>query len=180
MQDKDALDRDNAQVTQAAGVVSMATLLSRILGYVRDMVMASFFGAGLASDAFIAAFRIPNLLRRLFGEGSLSIAFVPVFTECLSRQGRAEAERLAVSALRLVTIGLSVVAAVGIALAPAIVHLVAYGFTGDPEKYALCVRLSRIMMPYILFIGLVAMCMAPPDSNLNTIGAVKSGCSAFP
>ena len=166
MQDKEALDRDNAQVTQAAGVVSMATLLSRILGYVRDMVMASFFGAGLASDAFIAAFRIPNLLRRLFGEGSLSIAFVPVFTECLSRQGRAEAERLAVSALRLVTIGLSVVAAVGIALAPAIVHLVAYGFTGDPEKYALCVRLSRIMMPYILFIGLVAMCMG----ILNVLG----------
>jgi len=162
----DALNRDNADVTHAAGVVSMATLLSRILGYVRDMVMASYFGAGLASDAFIAAFRVPNLLRRLFGEGSLSIAFVPVFAECLSHQGKAEAERLAASALRLVTITLVLVSVAGIVLAPVIVRMLAYGFTSDPEKFALCIHLTRIMMPYILFIGLVAMCMG----ILNVLG----------
>jgi putative peptidoglycan lipid II flippase len=75
---------ENREVTRAAGVVGMATLLSRIFGYIRDMVLASYFGAGMAADAFIAAFRIPNLLRRLFGEGSLSIAFVPVFTEAMA------------------------------------------------------------------------------------------------
>jgi putative peptidoglycan lipid II flippase len=164
--DGGTMDQDNARVTQAAGVVSMATLLSRILGYVRDMVMASYFGAGLASDAFIAAFRIPNLLRRLLGEGSLSIAFVPVFTDCLSLQGRAEAERLAASALRLLAAVLVLVGAAGVVLAPAIVHLVAYGFTGDVQKYALCVRLTRIMMPYVIFIGLVALCMG----ILNVLG----------
>ncbi len=159
MSKRDAFNQDNADVTQAAGVVGVATLLSRILGYVRDMVMASYFGAGLASDAFIAAFRVPNLLRRLFGEGSLSIAFVPVFADCLANQGRAEAERLAASTLRLVAVALVLVSLAGIVLAPIIVHMLAYGFTSEPEKYALCVRLSRIMMPYILFIGLVAMCM---------------------
>ncbi len=157
---------DNARVVQAAGVVSAATLLSRILGYVRDMVMASLFGAGMASDAFIAAFRIPNLLRRLFGEGSLSIAFVPVFTDCLSHNGKAEAERLAGSSLRLLLVVLALVSVAGIVLAPVIVRLVAYGFTNDPEKYALCVRLARIMMPYILFVGLVALCMG----ILNVLG----------
>jgi putative peptidoglycan lipid II flippase len=171
----DASNDDNAHVTHAAGVVGMATLLSRILGYVRDMVMASFFGAGLASDAFIAAFRIPNLLRRLFGEGSLSIAFVPVFTECLSHQGKAEAERLAASALRLVAIVLVLVSIAGIVLAPAIVHLLAYGFTSEPEKYTLCIHLTRIMMPYILFVGLVAMCMG----ILNVLGHFAAPALAF-
>jgi putative peptidoglycan lipid II flippase len=166
VQENDSLNKDNAHVTHAAGVVSMATLLSRILGYVRDMVMASLFGAGLASDAFIAAFRIPNMLRRLFGEGSLSIAFVPVFTDCYTQQGPEEAERLAASALRLVAVVLALVVAAGIVLSPAVVHLLAYGFTDDPEKYLLCVRLTRLMMPYILFIGLVAMCMG----ILNVLG----------
>jgi putative peptidoglycan lipid II flippase len=95
-------------VTRAAGVVGLATLLSRIFGYVRDMVLASFFGAGMAADAFIAAFRIPNLLRRLFGEGSLSMAFVPVFTEALASGDRDDGLRLAVSALKLLLVCLSV------------------------------------------------------------------------
>ena len=177
---------DNTHVTQAAGIVSIATLLSRTLGYVRDMVMASYFGAGLVSDAFIAAFRIPNLLRRLFGEGSLSIAFVSVFTRCLSRQGRLEAERLACSALRLLTVVLLIASGVAILFAPAIVHLVAYGFTDDPQKYELCVRLTRLMMPYVFFVGLVALCMgilnvlghfaapalAPTLLNMSMVGTV--------
>ena len=185
-QQKDALNKDNVHVTQAAGVVGMATLVSRILGYVRDMVMASLFGAGMASDAFIAAFRIPNTLRRLFGEGSLSIAFVPVFTDCYNRQGREEAERLAASALRLVSGVLALAVVAGIVFSPAAVHLLAYGFTDNPEKYQLCVHLTRLMMPYILFIGLVAMCMgilnvlghfaapalAPTVLNITMIGTV--------
>ncbi len=157
---------DNERVTQAAGVVGAATLASRILGYVRDMVIASFFGAGLFSDAFIVAFRIPNLLRRLFGEGSLSIAFVPVFTDTLNHKGRDEAERLALGSLRLLFLVLVSVTALGVFIAPALVHLLAYGFTDDPEKYALCIRLTRIMLPYTVFIGLVALCMG----ILNVLG----------
>jgi putative peptidoglycan lipid II flippase len=154
------------RVNKAAGVVGSATLLSRILGYVRDMVIASFFGAGLASDAFIAAFRIPNMLRRLFGEGSLSIAFVPIFTDCLNRQGRDEAERLAARAIRLLVVILLPVALLGVLCAPFLVHLLAYGFTDIAQKYDLCVKLTRIMFPYIVFIGLVALSMG----ILNVLG----------
>ena len=86
---------ETSRIVKAAGVVGAATLASRILGFIRDAVIAWYFGAGLSSDAFIAAFRIPNLLRRLFAEGSLSSAFVPVFTEYLVKQGQTEAFYLA-------------------------------------------------------------------------------------
>lgn len=157
---------ENERVTKAAGVVGSATLLSRILGYLRDVIMASFFGASLFSDAFIAAFRIPNMLRRLFGEGSLSIAFVPVFAETLSNKGREEAEKMAGSAFRLLALVLVVMSILGVLIAPVIVYLSAHGFTSNPEKFALCVQLTRLMFPYIFFIGLVALCMG----ILNTLG----------
>jgi putative peptidoglycan lipid II flippase len=167
---KSATDRqgggDPPHVARAAGVVGAATLLSRIFGYVRDMVLASFFGAGMAADAFIAAFRIPNLLRRLFGEGSLSIAFVPVFTETMIKGDRAEAFRLAVSGLKLLLVCLSVVALIGVAAAPLIVHILAPGFAHWPQKMALTVTLTRVMFPYIVLIGLVALCMGV----LNVLG----------
>lgn len=157
---------DNERVTHAAGVVGAATLVSRILGYVRDMVIASLFGAGMVSDAFIAAFRIPNLLRRLFGEGSLSIAFVPVFTDTLNHKGRDEAELLALGSLRFLLLALVAVTIAGIIAAPALVHLLAYGFTEDPIKYELCIKLTRYMLPYTICIGLVALCMG----ILNVLG----------
>ncbi|BBO72744.1 putative lipid II flippase MurJ [Desulfosarcina widdelii] len=177
---------ENRQVTRAAGVVGAATLLSRIFGYVRDMVLASFFGAGMAADAFIAAFRIPNLLRRLFGEGSLSLAFVPVFTDAMINGNREDAHRLAVSSLKLLLVCLSVVAIVGVVAAPLIIRAVAPGFASPPEKMALTVTLTRIMFPYVILIGLVALCMgilnvlghfaapavAPLMLNLAMIGAV--------
>jgi putative peptidoglycan lipid II flippase len=161
-----SLGTDNERVTKAAGVVGVATLFSRILGYVRDMVIASLFGAGLVSDAFIVAFRIPNMLRRLFGEGSLSIAFVPVYTDTLNHKGRDEAERLVLGSLRLLFLVLVSASTVAVLAAPALVHLLAYGFTEDPEKYALCIRLTRIMLPYSIFIGMVALCMGV----LNVLG----------
>ncbi|MBC2742769.1 MAG: murein biosynthesis integral membrane protein MurJ [Desulfosarcina sp.] len=163
-----------------------ATLLSRIFGYVRDMVFASFFGAGMAADAFIAAFRIPNLLRRLFGEGSLSIAFVPVLTETMVKGDREDGLRLAVSALKLLLVSLSVIAIIGVVAAPIIIKTVAPGFSNPPEKMALTVVLTRIMFPYVILIGLVALCMgilnvmghfaapaiAPVLLNLAMIGSV--------
>ncbi len=177
---------ENRNVTRAAGVVGAATLLSRVFGYVRDMVLASFFGAGMTADAFIAAFRIPNLLRRLFGEGSLSIAFVPVFTETLLKGGRDDGLRLAVSSLKLLLVCLSVISIIGVFAAPTIIQVVAPGFSDLPEKMGLTVTLTRVMFPYVVLIGLVALCMgilnvlghfaapaiAPVLLNLAMIGAV--------
>lgn len=157
---------ENRRMTRAAGVVGGATLVSRILGYVRDAVVAWFFGAGLYADAFFVAFRIPNLLRRLFAEGSLSIAFVPVFTETLEKQGQESAFEMAKAAVRLLTLILAVVTVLGIFFAPLIVRVVAPGFGDTPEKFQACVDLTRICFPYIFFIGLVALCMG----ILNTLG----------
>ena len=154
-----------ARVTKAAGVVGSATLLSRILGLVRDMVTAWFFGTGLAADAFFVAFRIPNLLRRLFAEGSLTVAFIPVFTEYLYNRGREEAFSLARSAWWILAMILAAVTVLGVAIAPVIVKIIALGFS-SPDKFELTVLLTRIMFPYIFFIGLVALAMG----ILNALG----------
>jgi putative peptidoglycan lipid II flippase len=153
-------------MVKAAGVVGAATLLSRILGYIRDAAIAWFFGAGLSTDAFIAAFRIPNLFRRLFGEGSLSNVFVPVFTDYITREGQSEAFKLARSALWLLSAVLVVISLFGILLSPLIVHIIAPGFADTASKLPLTVTLTRIMFPYIFFICLVALCMG----ILNVLG----------
>jgi len=157
---------ENTRVTKAAGVVGAATLLSRLFGFIRDVVIAWFFGAGLSSDAFFVAFRIPNLLRRLFAEGSLSIAFIPVFTEYLTVKGRDEAFKLARAAMLLLSMILAVVAVLGVLLSPVIIKVIAPGFIDSPEKFFLTINLTRIMFPYIFFIGLVALCMG----ILNSLG----------
>jgi len=186
---------ENKKVTKAAGIVGLATLLSRILGFIRDMVIARYFGAGFSTDAFFVAFRIPNLLRRLFAEGSLSIAFIPVFTEHIKKNGKDEAFQMARSALRLLALLLVVVTIAGILLAPVIVHVIAPGFFADsPEKHALTVLLTRIMFPYVFFICLVALCMgilnvlghfaapalAPVFLNLSIIASVYFISSEMP
>jgi putative peptidoglycan lipid II flippase len=150
---------EKTQVIKAAGVVGAATLLSRTLGYIRDAVIAWYFGAGLNSDAFIAAFRIPNLLRKLLGEGSISNAFVPVLTDYFTKDGKDEALRLARSALWVMSIILVLVSICGIIFSPLIVKIIAPGFIDSPGKTALTIVLTRIMFPYIFFIGLVALCM---------------------
>lgn len=151
-------------MVKAAGIVGTATLASRILGFIRDAVIAWVFGAGLSSDAFIVAFRIPNLLRRLLAEGTLSSAFIPVFTEHIVKHNRPEAFQLARSAFRLLGVLLIIAAACGVLASPWIVRLIAPGFSG--EKFSLTVNLTRIMFPYIFFIGLVALSMG----ILNTLG----------
>jgi putative peptidoglycan lipid II flippase len=176
---------EDRNLTRAAGVVGFYTLLSRILGLARDMVVAAFFGSGMVADAFFVAFRIPNLLRRLFAEGSLTISFIPVFTEYLRRKSEREAFDLARTVLALLSVALVAVTALGILLAPWIVRIQAFGFGGAGAKYELTVLLTRITFPYILFISLVAFFMgvlnslrhfaapaaAPIFLNLGIIGA---------
>ncbi|MBW2566702.1 MAG: murein biosynthesis integral membrane protein MurJ [Deltaproteobacteria bacterium] len=157
---------ETAKITKAAGVVSVATLLSRVFGLVRDIVIAAFFGAGPAADAFFVAFRIPNLLRRLFAEGSLTISFIPIFAEYLLKRGRDEAFALARSSWWILTMTLVAVSVLGVLLSPLIVKIIAPGFISSPDKFDLTVLLTRIMFPYIFFIGLVALAMG----ILNTLG----------
>lgn len=137
--------------------VSSMTLLSRILGFVRDAVIARTFGAGAATDAFFVAFKLPNLLRRLFAEGAFSQAFVPVLAEYKNRHGL-EATRLLIDRVTTLLFAiLMLVAALGVLAAPLIVVVSAPGFLATPEKFALTVDLLRIVFPYILFISLVSL-----------------------
>src|SRR4051812_43765032 len=141
---------------RALVTVSGLTLVSRILGYARDFVIARAFGAGLATDAFFVAFRIPNLLRRLFAEGAFSQAFVPVLSQTKNTHSFEETKSLIDGAATLLFLALVVVAALGMAVAPLIVYLSAPGFAAEPEKFALTGTMLRITFPYILFISLVA------------------------
>ncbi|MBY0439664.1 MAG: murein biosynthesis integral membrane protein MurJ [Burkholderiales bacterium] len=142
---------------RAFGAVSSMTLVSRILGFVRDLLIARMFGAGAATDAFFVAFKLPNLLRRIFAEGAFSQAFVPILAEYRNRRGEAETRHLVDHVAGTLAVALIVVTALGIIAAPAIVWLSAPGFTANPDKFALTVDLLRITFPYILFISLTAL-----------------------
>ena len=142
---------------KALATVSSLTLVSRILGYVRDALIARAFGAGLATDAFFVAFRIPNLLRRLFAEGAFSQAFVPILAEYRNREGEEKTRTLVDSVASLLALALVAAATLGIAAAPFIIYVSAPGFAADAEKFALTVAMLRITFPYVLFISLVAL-----------------------
>lgn len=142
---------------RALATVSGMTLLSRILGFVRDFVIARSFGAGLATDAFFVAFRLPNLLRRLFAEGAFSQAFVPIVAEYKNRQGDAATLTLINRVATLLGLIVAVVAALGALAAPLIIYVSAPGFAADADKFELTVLLTRITFPYIFFMALVAL-----------------------
>lgn len=142
---------------RALATVSSLTTVSRILGYARDFVIARAFGAGLYTDAFFVAFRIPNLLRRLFAEGAFSQAFVPVLAEHKNRGSPEEMRRLVDGVGTLLFLALMVAALLGVILAWPIVWISAPGFAADPAKFDLTVKLLRITFPYIAFISLVAL-----------------------
>lgn len=142
---------------RALATVSGMTLLSRILGFVRDFVIARAFGAGLATDAFFVAFKLPNLLRRMFAEGAFSQAFVPILGEYKNKRGEAETRRLVDHVASLLSIVVFVVTAIGIAAAPILVWVSAPGFAADAGKFELTVALTRVTFPYILFMALVAL-----------------------
>lgn len=169
---------------KSTAVVSTMTFVSRILGFLRDMVIARFFGAGSATDAFFVAFRIPNLLRRLFAEGAFSLAFVPVFAEY--RETRRDELRILVDRVSG-TLGLILLAvtALGILAAPLLVLIFAPGFTRNASQFALTAAMLRLTFPYLLFISLTACAggvlnslgrfavpaLTPALLNLSLIGA---------
>jgi putative peptidoglycan lipid II flippase len=148
-------------VARSAGIVSIAVMASRMLGLVREMVFAYFFGASksFANDAYLVAFRIPNLLRDLFAEGALSSAFVTVFSDYLVTKGEKEAFRLSNLIATALILILGVIVILGVIFADPLVRLLAHGFEAEPEKLALTVHLTKIMMPFILLVAMAAKAM---------------------
>lgn len=149
-----------SQLTRSAGMMTIATALSRVTGLARDILKAQYFGTGIAADAFTVAFRLPNLLRRLLGEGALSAAFIPVYTDYRLKMTDDDAWHLASAVFTLFTVVLAVVAVLGMVFAEPLVHLFAPGFKAVPGKIQLTVELTRWLFPYILFVGLAALAMA--------------------
>lgn len=137
--------------------VSSMTLLSRILGFVRDFVIARAFGAGAATDAFFVAFRLPNLLRRMFAEGAFSQAFVPILAEYKNQREAEDTRRLTDHVATLLFLALLAVTLLGIAITPVLIYITAPGFASDAVKFDLTIELTRIAFPYILFISLVSL-----------------------
>lgn len=150
---------ENHKITKAATTIGMGTLLSRILGFLRDMVIAHFFGAGMAADAFFVAFRIPNLWRRLVGEGSLTISFIPVYSEYLIQRSEEETRQVTHIAFTIAGVILLILTLLGILFSPILIQVIAPGFTQIPEKFQLTVTLNQIIFPYLFFMGLFALCM---------------------
>lgn len=153
---------------KSTGIVSGMTSLSRITGFIRDMVYAQMFGAGAGTDAFFVAFRIPNFLRRLFAEGAFSQAFVPVFSEYQTQRSRAELQELVDQVAGTLGAILLLITAIGVLAAPVLILLFAPGFTADAGKYELTVGMLRITFPYLLFISLTAFA-----------GGVLNSCGKF-
>ncbi|OGP93254.1 MAG: murein biosynthesis integral membrane protein MurJ [Deltaproteobacteria bacterium RBG_16_47_11] len=150
---------ENQKITKAASIIGTGTFLSRILGFLRDMVIANFFGAGMAADAFFVAFRILNLWRRLVGEGSLTISFIPVYTEYLTKHSKDEIEEVTHIAFTVAGVVLLVLTLLGIFFSPLLIRVIAPGFIEIPEKFQLTVALNQIIFPYLFFMGLFALCM---------------------
>jgi putative peptidoglycan lipid II flippase len=151
-----ANENSSTSVIRGTGIVGSLTLVSRVLGFVRDMLVARLFGSGLFADAFFVAFRIPNLLRSLVAEGALVSAFVPVFATEL-KSGHAQAQRAFRSVTALLLVSTTLLSGLGIIYSPEIVSFFAPGFKATPEKFELCVLLTRVMLPYIMFVSLIAL-----------------------
>lgn len=142
---------------KSLAAVSSMTMVSRVLGFARDAIVARAFGAGVATDAFFVAFKLPNLLRRIFAEGAFSQAFVPILAEYKTQQGDEATRTFIAYVSGLLTLVLALVTLLGIFAAPWVLWATAPGFTRDADKYALTIQLLQITFPYILLISLASL-----------------------
>ncbi|MFA6130473.1 MAG: murein biosynthesis integral membrane protein MurJ [Candidatus Omnitrophota bacterium] len=173
---KYSLGSHNRQVARSATVISLGTLASRILGFIRDVVIARLFGVYLHAQAFVIAFRIPNLFRDFVGEGASNAAIVPVLSEYNLKHSKEDFWELANILLNLLLVTLSVITILGIIFSPLIVRLIAPGFIAFPDKLEETIRLNRIIFPYILLIGLAAYAMAVLNSLKNFTVSAFAPC----
>ncbi len=146
----------SSKLLKAFGTISSLTLVSRVLGFIRDMLMASALGAGVIADAFLVAFKLPNLFRRLFAEGAFSAAFIPLFNECLTK-GLHDARLFAGRALFWLSSALISLLILAEIFMPQVIVVLAPGFIDDPERLSLAISLGYITFPYLLAISLVAL-----------------------
>ena len=151
---------------RSIATVGSYTMVSRILGFARDILIAALLGAGPVADAFFVAFKLPNLFRRMFAEGACNAAFIPLFTARLTEDGRDAARRFAEEVFAILALTLIVFCTVIQIGMPWAMHIFAPGFYGDPEKFDLAVELTRITFPYLLFISLVSQL----SGILNSLG----------
>src|SRR5438105_10456919 len=171
-------DQPQRVSTRATGVVGIAVLCSRVLGLIREQVFAGLFGAGKNLDAFLIAFRVPNLLRDLFAEGALSTAFITTFSRKIATEGDESAWRLGNKVATLTAVFMSAVTLLGIIFAPQIVYVMT-GFGGwSPEKTETTILLTRIMWPFILLVSLAALVMGMLNAK-NLFGAPAMASSYF-
>lgn len=171
-------DDPPVRLARSASVVGVAVLASRILGLIREQVFAASFGAGRELDAFVTAFRIPNLFRDLFAEGALSAAFVTCFTQTLAREGEARAWRLANLVVHAMLVVVGGVVVLGIVAAPWVVHVIAPGFADVPGKAELTTELTRVMFPFLLLVALAAVAMGMLNAR-GRFGVPASASSFF-
>jgi putative peptidoglycan lipid II flippase len=151
--------REHRQLLKSASLISALTIVSRVFGYIRDSRIAFLLGASTAADAYTTAYRIPNLLRRLVGEGAVSAAFIPVFSRYVAEKRNKDAWEFANTMLTMITIFLTAITVAGIVFSPLIVRLFAFGFAETPGKLDLTATLNRIMFPYIFLISMSALAM---------------------
>ena len=156
---------EKRKIARAASIVGGATMLSRVAGLVRDQVIAYFFGSSTVAAAFVVAFRIPNLFRRLLGEGALTVAFVPIFSYTLGQNGNLAANKLFRQCLTILGLVLMVLSILGVFFAAELVTIMAPGFLDDPEKFNLTVLLTQIMFPYIFFMAMGALFMGALNAS---------------
>lgn len=146
----------NKKLIKSTGIIGLATTTSRVLGFVRDILFARLFGTNIYAQAFVVAFRLPNMLRDMVGEGATDAAIVPVLTEYQHTRTKEEYWEVARIILNLMLVLLVIISVAGVIFAPLLVKIIAPGFLKDPHKYAVTVSLTRLVFPYIFFLGLVA------------------------
>ncbi len=168
--------QSNISVARSAGVIGLATFISRLLGFFRDVIIARLFGVYLYAQAFVIAFKIPNLFRDFVGEGTTNAAFVPIFSEYKIKHSKEEFWELANVMLNILLVILMSITVLGIIFSPFIVRLVAPGFLATAEKFALTVKLNRVIFPYILLISLAAYATALLNSLKHFVVPAFAPC----
>ena len=163
-----------ASIARSAATIGGTTMASRLLGFLRDVMMAAALGTGPIADAFFVAFRFPNMFRSIFAEGAFNAAFVPLFAKRLEGEGRAAARRFAEDAMSVLLVGLLLLTVAAELAMPWIMRAFAPGFTADPQKFDWAVQFTRIAFPYLLFISLTAL----QSAILNSLGRFFPGAAA--
>lgn len=163
----------NKKIIKGAGIVGSMTAVSRLFGLLRDIIIARYFGAGITTDAFFVAFRLPNMLRRIFAEGAMTVSFIPIFKDAEINNGKDEARDIFDIMFTFLSMVIAAVVVAGVIFAPMIIKIIAPGFA-DPYQYELAVYLSRIIFPYIFLISLVALAMGV----LNSVGRFAGPAAA--